>query len=255
MFVVSSIQQDMAYSLNFYISIVNSIMNLGIALGGVAVIFGRVAQIAGWDKRSVLALTGVYMLVNSLRSLFLAPSLEALAGMEGEIWSGRFDFTLLKPIDTQFLVSFRHWHIMSILDLLLGLVIVAYAASLPGTALTGQCLLAFCLALCAGVILIYAAMLAISALVFWSPGLLFTWVLDSILQMARMPVDIYPGWLRFILIWILPVGIIITVPAKALTTGVDWMSLMAAVSIALGMLVFASILFRGAIKHYKSASS
>src|SRR4030042_2537366 len=93
LFVTSSAQTEMAYSANFAISIVNSLLNLIVGVAGVMVFFGQVQSIGGWDFRSVLVLTGVYLVVGALRGLFLDPSLEALAGMEGEIWSGRFDFT------------------------------------------------------------------------------------------------------------------------------------------------------------------
>ena len=47
--------------------------------------------------------------------------------------------------------------------------------------------------------------------------MLFTWVFDGLFQMARYPVGMYPGWLRLVLTWIVPVGVITTVPAQALT--------------------------------------
>ena len=41
--------------------------------------------------------------------------------MEGEVWTGRFDFTLLRPVNTQFLASFAHWRLFALFDLVLGL--------------------------------------------------------------------------------------------------------------------------------------
>jgi len=46
---------------------------------------------------------------------------------------------------------------------------------------------------------------------------LFTWVFDGIFQMVRYPVGLYPGWLRLVLTWVVPVGVMTTVPAQALT--------------------------------------
>jgi ABC-2 type transport system permease protein len=62
-------------------------------------------------------------MVNALRGLFISPGLESLAGMDGEVWSGRFDFSLLRPVDTQFLVTFRKWRLFSLIDLLFGIVV------------------------------------------------------------------------------------------------------------------------------------
>ncbi len=69
---------------------------------------------------AALALLGVYLTVSALRGLFIGPGLESLAGMDGEIWSGAFDFTVLRPVDTQFLVSVRKWRLFALFDLRLG---------------------------------------------------------------------------------------------------------------------------------------
>jgi ABC-2 type transport system permease protein len=255
LFVASSAQTEMAYSANFAISIVNSLLNLIVGVAGVMVFFGQVQSIGGWDFRSVLVLTGVYLVVGALRGLFLDPSLEALAGMEGEIWSGRFDFTLLRPVNTLFFVSLRVWRILALFDLLLGIGVIVAAAMQPGAPVTPTHLLAFFVALAAGVTALYAVMLGFTALVFWSPGMLFTWVLDGILQMARMPVDLYPGWMRWVLLWIVPVGVITTIPARALTSEIPWTTLLGVWVLAGVLLIIAMILFRVGIRNYKSASS
>lgn len=255
LFITSSAQREMAYSANFAISILNSLINLTLGVVSIYVLFGQVQSMGGWDFRSVMVLTGVYLVVSALRGLFLDPSMEELAGMEGEIWSGRFDFTLLRPVNTLFFVSLRVWRILALFDLLLGIGVVVLAAKQPGPPVTPANLLAFFVALAAGVTALYAVMLAFTALVFWSPGLLFTWVLDSILQLARVPADLFPGWIRWVLLWIVPVGVITTIPARALTSDVPWMALLGGWGLAGVLLVIAMFQFRLGLRHYKSASS
>jgi ABC-type uncharacterized transport system permease subunit len=92
------------------------------------------------------ALLGVYLVVNALRGLFVGPSLDALAGMDGEAWSGKLDFTLLRPVDVQFQASFRQSRPFALVDLALGLGVLG---------------------------------MALAGLVFWSPGFLFTWISDG----------------------------------------------------------------------------
>ena len=69
----------------------------------------------------------------------------------------------------------------------------------------------------ASVAVLYAILLIFTALVFWGPGLLFTWVFDAIFQLARYPIGVYPGWLQLALTWIIPVAVLTTIPAQALT--------------------------------------
>ncbi|HEY4723322.1 MAG TPA: ABC-2 family transporter protein, partial [Anaerolineae bacterium] len=172
-----------------------------------------------------------------------------------DVWSGRFDFTLLRPIDTQFFVSLRQWHLFGLIDLALGLGTLVVAVTQLGQTLSPAHLLEFLVALVAGVAIVYAVLLIFTALVFWSPGLLFTWVFDAIFQLARYPIGVYPGWLQLVLTWVIPVGVMTTIPAEALSGGLQPGVLLGSVILAAILLMGASLLFRWGLRRYKSASS
>jgi ABC-2 type transport system permease protein len=254
-FVVVAFQNVMAYRVNFWISLLHSLLNLGTGVLGVVVLFGQVDTVRGWSLPSALALLGVYLTLGALRRLFIGPSLEALAGMDGEIWTGKFDFTLLRPVDVQFLASVRYWRPLALIDLLLGLGVVGAAVSQLRLSLSPTNLLAFLASLAAGVTILYAILLAFSALVLWSPGFLFTWLFDALFQMARYPVGLYPDWLRLILTWVIPVGIMTTVPAQALAGDLSVKMLAGGIAVALVTFIGASALFRVGLRRYASASS
>jgi ABC-2 type transport system permease protein len=254
-FAEASAQNEMAYRANFWISLLHSLLNLGTGVVGVAVLFSQVGTIHGWDYPATLALLGVYLTLDALRGLFIGPSLDALAGLGGEIWSGQFDFTLLRPVDVQFLASFRHWRPMALIDLALGLGVLGTAVVKLETSLTLARTAAFLIALGAGATILYAILLAFTGLVFWSPAMLYTWVFDGIFQMARYPVGLYPGWLRLVLTWVVPVGVMTTVPAQALTGELSAGMLIGSVALAAALLIGASALFRSGLRRYASASS
>ena len=254
-FIRASLQQELAYRADFFLSLLHSLLSFGAGLLGVMVVFGQVETLRGWDFASTLALLGIYLVVGALRGLFIGPSLESMAGMEGEVWTGRFDFTLLRPVSTQFLASFRHWRLFSLLDLALGMLVVGAALAQPWQTPSPAQLLAFTLALSAGVVILYAILLASTALVFISPGFLFTWVFDGLYQMARYPLGLYPGWARLVLTWIIPVGLITTVPAQALTGRLALPALLGMLALAGTLLLASSVLFRWGLARYHSASS
>ncbi len=254
-FARASFMEEMAYRSNFWINLLYSLLNLATGILAIWVLFSQVETIQGWTFAGTLAILGVYLVIGALRNLVIGPSLESLAGMDGEVWSGKLDFTLIRPANTQFLASFRKWRPFALFDMALGLGAIIAAMTQLKEALTWLNLAAFLVALGAGVAILYAVLLAFSALVFWSPGVLFTWVFDGVFQMARYPLGLYPGWLRLVLTWIVPVGMITTIPAEALT-GVSrpWM--------LAGMVVFAAVLFIAAsalfsygTRRYASASS
>lgn len=254
-FARASSQSQLAYRANFWISLFYSALSLVTGILGVVVLFGQIESVRGWTLPSTLALLGVYLTLGALHGLFLGPSLEALAGMDGEIWTGQFDFTLLRPVDVQFAASFRHWRPLELVDLLLGLGVLATAIVQLGQSLTPPQVIAFVVALAAGLILLYSILLAFSALIFWSPGFLFTWLFNSFFQMARYPVGLYPGWLRLVLTWVVPVGLMTTVPAQALSGTLSPGTLIGGVGLSLAFLAGATALFRAGLRRYASASS
>ncbi|MBN1873954.1 MAG: ABC-2 family transporter protein [Anaerolineae bacterium] len=254
-FISVAFQNVLAYQMNFWISLLHSLLNLGTGVLGVVVLFSQVETVQGWTLPSTLALLGVYLILGALRGLFIGPSLESLAGMDGEIWTGKFDFTLLRPVDIQFLASFQHWRPLALLDVLFGLGVLITATVRLGYMLTFGNLLTFFLALIAGLLILYAILLAFSALVFWSPGFLFTWVFNALFQLARYPVGLYPGWLRLVLTWVVPVGIMTTVPVQALTGALAPGMLLGSLTLALVFSAGATALFRTGLRRYASASS
>lgn len=90
-FIRTSFQEQAAYRTNLAIALLHSLLNLGTGVLGVTILYSQVQTVHGWSFAATLALLGVYLTVGALRSLFIGPSLEALAGMDGELWTGRFD--------------------------------------------------------------------------------------------------------------------------------------------------------------------
>lgn len=254
-FLRASLQQELAYTANFLASLFYSLLGLTTGVLGIAVLFNQIDNIGGWTFASTLSILGVYMTLSALRQLFISPSLDALAGIEGDIWTGNLDYQLLRPIDIQFLASFRQWRPFALIDLLLGLGVLAVAISqLTGTLTIAQ-VVSFVASLLLGLLVLYSLLLAFAGLVFWSPGFMFGWVFDGIYEMARYPVNLYPAWIRLILTWVVPLGVMTTVPVRALT-GVLAPGLFLG-SLALGIALFAgaTVLFRTGLQRYASASS
>lgn len=252
-FVIASALEETAYAANFAISVFYSLLNLATGWLGLYIVFGQVGTIGGWDYDAALAVLGVYLLAAAVSGLVISPSLEKLGGMDGAIWQGTFDFVLLRPVDTQLLASLRHWRLLSLFDLALGVMVLVTAGGqlAPGP---GE-VLSFVLALGAGLLVLYAVLLFFTSLVFWSPGFLFTWIFNGLFQMGRYPVGIYPGFLRPILTWVIPIGVMTTFPAQALAGELSPWLLAAAVGFAAAAFAGASLSFRRGLRQYASASS
>jgi ABC-2 type transport system permease protein len=250
-----SVLNELAYRGELFAHLLYSLLNFVTSVVSLVILFQQIQRIHGWTLASTLALLGVYLILSGLRELVFGPSFNDLAGLDGQIWTGRFDFTLLCPVSVQFMVSVRYWNVYAVLDLAFGGGVLGVAIGMLHRAFTVWEVVAFVLALVVSVGALYAVLLLFTALVFWSPGFLFTWLFDALFQMARYPIDVYPFWVRFLLTWLVPVGIMTTVPAQVLAGEVSATFLLVVAVVVMVMVVGASVVFRVGLRRYASASS
>lgn len=254
-FIKSALQNEMAYRFNFLINILYSLLGLAGSIGGLFILYANEESLNGWSFAETLVLLGVYLTVEASRELFIGPSLNKLAGMDGELESGTFDFTLLKPVPVQFHVSVRSWSIWSVFNIAIGLGVMGTAIYRLGIVYKPIDMLIFIIALIISQVLIYSIMLILSSVAFWYRGTYLLWVLNDIMQTGRYPIGIYPGFIKLVLTWVIPVGFIVTVPAEVLAGRTDYFALAGGFLLSVFLFIFASVFFKKSLNKYTSASS
>jgi ABC-2 type transport system permease protein len=254
-FMRTSFQRETSFRSNFYINLLNTCLNLVTGLAGVSILFGQMESFQGWTYAQALTLLGVFMLVGTLLDINLWPSLNTMGGLDGEIWVGTFDFTLLKPVNTQFYISFRNWEFWQFVELVIDLAVLGWGVSLMGQGFTAVDLLWFLLMLLMAVVLGYAILLILETGAFYYLGAPLTWIFSAIMSMGRYPIGIYPGWIRLILTWIVPVGFMVTVPTQALIGTASPRMMLASIGMATVLFYLSALFFRRSLKRYASASS
>ena len=254
-FMRNSFQREMAFRFNFFVNFLRTFIQLGVSLGGILIIFTQVESLNGWALPEILALYGIYFFIQSLKDLVIGPSLESLAGMDGDLWVGRFDYTLLKPIPTQFYVSFRNWRPWALIDMGLSIAIIVTAALKMKAVIASADIFFLIFSIAAAITILYSVLLILISCAFWYLGTPLIWIYDSLIQTGRYPIKIYPGFMKFILTWIIPVGFIITVPAEVLLKRMELYQLLAGGVLAIILFTVSSLFFKGSIRKYSSASS
>jgi ABC-2 type transport system permease protein len=233
-FRVSSLR-EVQYRTNFLIQAFQSLVNLGVGLGSLGVVFSHTTNLAGWRPSQLLAVLGVYFLVGAGINLMIRPSMQRL--ME-DVRLGTLDFVLTKPHDSQFLVSVREVQIWRIIDVILGLTVLGIAVGGLSNVVGLQEALAFGVTLLSGAVIVYSFWMILATLCFWVvrvDNILVIFL--SVYEAGRWPVTIYPGALRWTLTVVVPVAFAVTVPAEALTGTLGRSTL--AGSIALAAILFA----------------
>ena len=78
---------------------------------------------------------------------------------------------------------------------------------------------------------------------------------EGVYQTGRWPVGVYPGWLRYSVTFLVPVGFAVTVPAEAVTSRLHWPTLVLAFCFACGVFAFTRWFWRFGLRHYSGASA
>jgi ABC-2 type transport system permease protein len=244
---------ETAYPANFVAHLVDSALELGTALAGLALIFAHTSTLAGWRPDELIALVGVYFLVGGVIGLVIQPGMEQLTE---SVRDGTLDFTLAKPEDAQLLVSIWRVEIWKVIDIGLGLAVLGVGLVRMGQRIGLLDAAAFAAALLAGSVIVYSFWLILATTAFWLVRIENILVIfQSVYEAGRWPVSIYPAWLRFALTFLVPVAFAITVPAQALAGRLTWPILGGAAAFAAFLFVVARLFWRTGVRHYSGASS
>lgn len=254
-FIRTSFQQEIAFRFNFVAKLGNTFIQLLGSIGGIWILFNVKDSINGWSFYEIMTVTGFFMLLQAIKGLTMAPSLSAISGLDGELWTGQFDFALLKPISTQLYVSMKNWSLFSVFDIGVSLVVLIIAGIQLESTLMGGKVVIFILSLGISVVLLYSIMLILACVAFWYLGTPLLWILDSVMELGRYPVKIYPLAFSNLLTWVVPVGVMVTIPAEALMGKVELMEVLGGGLLAIFAYILAVRFLKISVRKYSSASS
>jgi ABC-2 type transport system permease protein len=272
-FARNSLVRDLTFRSNFLIESVTSLSWMMMNLGFYLLIFnytGEIGSGTGWGQFEFFIFLSTTLLVNSLVQTFFMPNCEEISEL---IRTGRLDFALVKPIDTQFLVSLHKIDWSSLVNFFFGLGLLLFSlnrlmndAESPLRLGVAQVVLYPLYVVC-GVAILYSLMIALSATSIWlgrNQSLYDFWF--YITNFSRYPMEIYRGSpagraIGFTFTLIAPVLVVVNVPARLLAWPIERFSaetwrLAAFTLLATAICLAASRwIFQRALESYRSASS
>lgn len=250
-FWVANLAEELQYRANFFASLASTVFWLFTAILTAGLFFGQTNDLGGWSFWEVLALLGVFNAMGGVVEALLRPNIGRLVQM---VKQGSLDFVLAKPVDAQFHVSLRRLVIWHVTDVVFGLGLTAFALVRLETIPTLVSLLAFGVALVAGMTIVYSIWLGLMTMAFWFVAVEnLAALFDALFESARFPVSAYPGSVRFLLVYLLPVAWITTVPPSILTGRDGPATALAAAAVALLLLAITRWFWRLALSRYTSA--
>jgi len=248
-----NVQMALAYRADTIVNILLNLMWLGWELLSLNIIFSNATSLGGWGLGELIALLGVFRLVNTMMIALIWPNTEKF---NQSIRDGSMDYTILQPVNSMFLVTFSRITVWRIWDLLLAIVLIVIGINLSGDTVTPLQILTFILLATSGMIVIYSLWIVLIALTFW-----FTkfdnnvTILHALLDAGRYPATVYPAWLQVIVTFIIPIAVATTIPLQALRGALSLNQVVLYFFIGIISFLVASRVWKVGLKQYSGASS
>jgi len=251
----NSLIREMSFKANFLLWMLVEVLWFVGQIVFFSIIFGNVDRIGDWTKWEVVLLIGTHQMISQLFQAFFFVN---VANIPELVRTGKLDSLLVLPIDSQFAVSTKQFGLDSIVNAIVGAIVVGVSLSKLGYVPTPISILLYLVAICFGIAVHYSIMLSLAAVSFWivrAQGLVYGYF--NFMNIARYPDSIFPRLFKFIFSWIVPVVIVANVPARLLIKAFGQPGpLMLQLVIGSTVVFLLSRAFWGfALRRYSSASS
>jgi ABC-2 type transport system permease protein len=247
----TAIAAELEYRLNFLIAALSSLTNLAGSIFGLFLFYRTGYSFRGWQWEEALIVLGIFTLMQGFAATLLAPNLNRIVR---HVQDGTLDFVLLKPISSQFWLSFRTISPWGLPDLTFGAIMVFYAGARLQLRVANY--LASALPLALGLTILYSLWFMLGATSIWFVKIYnVTEVLRGFLEAGRFPMVAYPASYRVFFTFVIPVAFLTTVPAEVMLGRSQASWVFGAAVLAVVLLVAAKFFWQFALRFYTSASS
>jgi ABC-2 type transport system permease protein len=248
----------MQYKVSFLLAMLGSFAANVIDFGAVVILLTHVPLLAGWALPEVALLYGMAAISFAMAEMLAA----ALDSFDVHIRAGTFDRVLTRPLGALAQVMTEDFALRRVGRVAQGVLVLGFAQQQLGVSWSGERLLVLVVALAAGAGIFFAIFVLSAAFCFWSvQGKEATHVVTYGGDfMAAYPLDMYRGWLRRFVTFVLPLAFVNYYPALYLLDRSDplglpgWCRLVSPlVAVLMGLVAWRSWLL--GVRHYQSTGT
>jgi ABC-2 type transport system permease protein len=262
-FARNSLVRNMTFRANFIIECITGLSWMLMNLGFYLLVFTYTDSLGsdtGWGKYQFFVFLATSLFVNSAVEAFFMPNMEEFSE---QVRTGGLDFALLKPIDTQFLISLTKVDWSSVIYVGFAIALLVYSLAQMGYTPGPVEFILYPVYLLCGIAILYSLMIGLAATSIWlgrNQTLYDFWF--YITTFSRYPMEIYTGpWgtpLRQFFTFLIPIMVVVNVPARLLAKPLEpahWYLALFALAATCSSLLISRWLFTRALESYRSASS
>ncbi|MFT7486585.1 MAG: ABC-2 type transport system permease protein [Candidatus Paceibacteria bacterium] len=248
-----SFSKAMEFRVDFFFRVIMDGVFYATQIGFFSVLYGHTQELGGWNLGQTLIFISGFFLVDALHMTIFANNMWMFPILVNK---GDLDYYLVRPVSSLFFISLREFAANSFLNVLLALGICIYALATYSEPLGAGRIALYILLLLNGMVLYFILHIAFLIPVFWMHsarglGELFF----SVSKYCERPERIFDGYLRRILVSILPMSLVASRPAQQLFDGADAWTLLHLCAVTVGGLLFLAWFWKRALRSYSSASS
>ncbi|MDR0898032.1 MAG: ABC transporter permease [Oscillospiraceae bacterium] len=217
-------------------------------------IYSQVDGIGGWSRGQMIIFVGTFSMINALNMLIY---FFGILSLPSKIRQGDLDLYLTKPMNPLLRLTFESVNIGSLPLVALSALIIGYGVKTAGLQVT----------LWGG--LGYAALVLLMTLLWYDMELILRTICFFVLSAKgieglegllldlnfKVPGVLYKGAFKLLFYFVLPYGLMSTIPTQFIAGGIDGLPLAVAVLTVVGFTAFALRFWKFGLRHYKSASS
>ncbi len=252
-FVNFAVKRELEFRFNLAFFLFFDLLWIAVSLLAVILIFNQAGTVAGWTKTEAILLLLVYYLAGSAIKSFVIPATEELSEL---IRLGKLDLFLLKPMGLRTLVVFSHMYLHEMFRFTLMIFAIPWYLGMNHIAVQPEQWLKFLILIIAGCVGFSGVYFAVAALSFKFQYLFnLSDFFREALDVAKRPLDIFPGFFRSLVTFGLPVGLVASIPARVLLSDVNWLFVFKSVGVITITFLLTDIFFRFCLRSYSSASS
>lgn len=255
LYCAQALKMSMEYRLDFFVECLSSLAMQATKVLTVQLMFEHFHAMREWNRYEVFFIYGFSLLPMALFSAF---AMNFYQFSDKYLVGGEMDRLLMRPLSSLFQLVMEGIAFDFIADLLLGVLVVAYAWPHIGLTLTPLLVLklvAFVLGAWCVLTGIFLSLISIS---FWSQDRLsFLPPVYNLMNFAQFPISIFRPFVQILLTWVIPFGFAAFYPASGfLARGESFSSYsIASPFVGLAALGIGALVWRAGIRHYSGAGN
>ncbi len=241
------------YRAHFFSSLLASVGWGVFSLYSVVLLTSKTQSVFGWQRDELLFLNGLYGIIVGTFHVIFSRNFERISSV---IHLGHLDQVLLKPVDSQFLLSFWLFGYATISRVIIAVVYTAVIANALHLQIRFDQFIGFLLLMVVSLTTLYSLWFLLITSTMWFTKLSnLIELMFTLTGSARYPQEILRQLSEYVFIFFLPLTLIITIPAKVYLQKVQSIDIVWLILFSFILFIVSRKFWKFALRFYTSASS